>query len=600
MKRLLIALCCVAGVSSATRSQGAPPDGIDNVVAFARLYGVVRYFYPADAATAWTGTALPSSACPACARPPTRPHSRAALERLFVPLGPGIAIGPSLPPAPAIGAPDDSLVAWRYLGAAVGQRPGVYRAERTNRPPPVATAPSGSRVDVDVIASTAVPVTGDHVDVELARGLRARVSLALSNEDAARRPDGAALSGLLAAAARVLPTRDADPDTNLADVVVAWNVFRHFYPYWPDLTRDPQVDWDAQLPRHLRAAAAATTKAQQREVLQLLVADAHDGHGGVTDPSAAATRGALPIQARLIEGRITVTASAAPAVPVGAVVTAVGGQPAERWLDDRVRLKSGTAQWKTELVLRVMECEQGTTVDVALDDAGRPRSVPLVCGPRPAKPLPERRPEPLAELSPGLWYVDLTRATYEQIAPTLPRLAEARGVVFDMRGYPTDAGASILPHLLDAPERDRWMHVDRITGPFGRVDSVFDIGWNLQPKAPAIAARRVFLTDGRAISYAESVMGYVADRKLGTIVGAPTAGTNGNVVLFDVPGGCEIAFTGMRVTRHDGTTRRHLIGIAPDVPLAPTIDGIRRGRDELLEKAVDLIDRPPSPVTPPK
>ena len=382
--------------------------------------------------------------------------------------------------------------------------------------------------------------------------------------------------------------------------MVAWNVFRHFYPYWPDLTSDPQVDWDAELPRHVRAAAAATTKAQQREVLQRLVAGAHDGHGGVDDPSAAASRGVLPVQARLIESRVTVTVSAVPAVPVGAVVTAVGGQPADRWLDDRVRLKSGTAQWKTELVLRFIECEKGTTVDVALDDGERSRSVPLVCGPPPAKPLPEQRPEPLAELSTGLWYVDLTRATYEQIVPTLPRLAAARGVVLDMRGYPTDAGASILPHLMDAPERDRWMHVDRLTGPFGRVGGVFDVGWNVQPRAPAIAARRVFLTDGRAISYAESVMGYVADRKLGTIVGAPTAGTNGNVVLFDVPGGYEIAFTGMRVTRHDGTSRRHLIGIAPDVPLAPTIDGIRRGRDELLERAVALIDRPPSPVLPTK
>jgi peptidase S41-like protein len=197
----------------------------------------------------------------------------------------------------------------------------------------------------------------------------------------------------------------------------------------------------------------------------------------------------------------------------------------------------------------------------------------------------------VAELSPGLWYVDLTRATSEQIQPTLPRLAEARGVVFDMRGYPTDAGAAILPHLLAAPERDRWMHTDRITGPFGRVAGAADYGWDMDPKAPAIGAQRVFLTDGRAISYAESVMGYVADRKLGAIVGAPTAGTNGNVASFGVPGGWQITFTGMRVTRHDGTSRRHLIGIAPDVPLAPTIDGIRRGRDELLDAAIALIDR---------
>ena len=171
----------------------------------------------------------------------------------------------------------------------------------------------------------------------------------------------------------MLPARDADPDTNLADVVVAWNVFRHFYPYWPESHARPAGGLGRTACRlHLRAAAAATTKAQQREVLQLLIAEAHDGHGGVNDPSAAAARGALPIQARLIEGRIAVTATDAPAVPVGAVVTAVDGRPAARWLDNRVRLKSGTAQWTTELVLRVMECEKGTTVDVTFDDERPP------------------------------------------------------------------------------------------------------------------------------------------------------------------------------------------------------------------------------------
>ena len=51
------------------------------------------------------------------------------------------------------------------------------------------------------------------------------------------------------------------------------------------------------------------------------------------------------------------------------------------------------------------------------------------------------------------------------------------------------------------------MHVARITGPFGEVESWQSFGWNLQPATPQLPARRVFLTDGRAISYAESVMG---------------------------------------------------------------------------------------------
>ena len=98
-----------------------------------------------------------------------------------------------------------------------------------------------------------------------------------------------------------------------------------------------------------------------------------------------------------------------------------------------------------------------------------------------------------------------------------------------------------------------------------------------------------FLTDGRAISYAESVLGYVKDRKLATILGSTTAGANGNVVRFTVPGGFAVTFTGMRVTRHDGRTPHHLRGVEPDVPVRPTLAGVRGGRDEVLDRAVALI-----------
>jgi C-terminal processing protease CtpA/Prc len=113
--------------------------------------------------------------------------------------------------------------------------------------------------------------------------------------------------------------------------------------------------------------------------------------------------------------------------------------------------------------------------------------------------------------------------------------------------------------------------------------------WNLRPATPHIAGQRVFLTDGRAISYAESVMGYVRDYKLGTIIGGSTAGANGNVAGFNVPGGFSIVFTGMRVTRHDGRTPFHMDGVSPNIPLEPTLAGIRAGRDELLERALATL-----------
>ena len=46
-------------------------------------------------------------------------------------------------------------------------------------------------------------------------------------------------------------------------------------------------------------------------------------------------------------------------------------------------------------------------------------------------------------------------------------------------------------------------------------------------------------------------------------------------------------FTGMRVLNRDDSTH-HGIGIVPDVPVERTVEGIRAGRDELLERAVAI------------
>jgi hypothetical protein len=181
------------------------------------------------------------------------------------------------------------------------------------------------------------------------------------------------------------------------------------------------------------------------------------------------------------------------------------------------------------------------------------------------------------------------------VKPALPKLGTASGVVFDVRGYPTDAAAQILPHLMDASEGDRWMHVAKIVGPFGRFDGWQSYGWDIKPATPRVAGTIVFLTDERAISYAESVMGYVADRKLGTIVGSTTAGTNGNVATFVVPSGFVVAFTGMRVTGHDGRTPYHLVGVRPDIAVTPTLAALRAGRDEVLDRALALIRGPGQP-----
>ena len=119
MRRRVMALLAVAVAGTSVVGQ-APNREVENVAAFARLYGVVRYFYPSDAAASvdWDRFALHGVQRLRAVPDPAR--FAAALAELVRPLGPGITIAATLPVAPGVGAADPRLVSWRYLGAGVG------------------------------------------------------------------------------------------------------------------------------------------------------------------------------------------------------------------------------------------------------------------------------------------------------------------------------------------------------------------------------------------------------------------------------------------------------------------------------------------------
>src|SRR5262249_38762725 len=156
------------------------------------------------------------------------------------------------------------------------------------------------------------------------------------------------------------------------------------------------------------------------------------------------------------------------------------------------------------------------------------------------------RPQNIAELEPGLYYIDLTRLTGAEFDAIVERLASAQAIVFDMRGHPGggDAATTVLQHLADAPFASNRFNLPRFTQPDQRAVTFTDMSWHLEPLEPHFAARSVFLTDASAYSYAESIMGIVEQYRLGEIVGATTAGTNGDINMLFLPTGHTIMWTG--------------------------------------------------------
>ena len=278
----------------------------------------------------------------------------------------------------------------------------------------------------------------------------------------------------------------------------------------------------------------------------------------------------------------------------GTVVVAIDGRPAAEALAEAERAISGaTEQWRRYRGLAELAAgdEAREVLLEVLDGEGRVRTVKVQRAPR-GERLAEPRPPKIHEIEPGIFYVDVGRIDDRDFNEALPRLEKATGIVFDFRGYPSRLDPfAFFPHLVDHQVSSQQWNFPVITQP-DQTDLTFrrQGEWQIPPKGPYFKAKRAFITDGRAISYAESCMGIVEHEKLGAIVGGPTAGTNGNINPVGLPGGYRIVWTGMKVLKHDGS-RHHGIGIQPTVPVSRTVEGVARGRDELLEKAVEVVKR---------
>jgi C-terminal processing protease CtpA/Prc len=245
------------------------------------------------------------------------------------------------------------------------------------------------------------------------------------------------------------------------------------------------------------------------------------------------------------------------------------------------------------MVTELVSHPPGTNVVVEIEpfaDPNTKRTVSLRAANPGAVPDDPRRPEKVKEVEPGIFYLDMNKLTDADFASVLPSLVNAKGIVFDMRGYPRlqNIGA-FFGHLIDKPVTSAQWNIPIVTRPdHVRMTFVREGEWQLPPVAPYLGAKRAFIIDGRAISYAESVMGIVENYKLAEIVGEPTAGTNGNINPFSVPGGFTVSWTGMKVLKQDGS-QHHGIGILPTIPASRTRAGIAAGRDEQLERAIQAV-----------
>ena len=186
------------------------------------------------------------------------------------------------------------------------------------------------------------------------------------------------------------------------------------------------------------------------------------------------------------------------------------------------------------------------------------------------------------------------------IGGTVPDFSNTKGLIIDLRCYPNGKqikGYLNMHQLYKKPVK----YVKFTSTNFQRpglfkyseeyyTDIFKNKSFDYFPKTAFYKGKVIILVNEMTQSHAEFMSMMYRCSPTATILGSPTAGADGNVSHITLPGNIQTMITGLGVYYPNGRETQR-IGIVPDIEVKPTIKGIIEGRDEVLEKAIELITK---------
>lgn len=195
----------------------------------------------------------------------------------------------------------------------------------------------------------------------------------------------------------------------------------------------------------------------------------------------------------------------------------------------------------------------------------------------------DRAGETIQELGDDVLYVKLSSVKQGDGQKIVEAAAGKKALVVDLRNYPSAFMVFELGGRLV-----------KANTPFARFTSAdlgnpgafrFGPSLFLSPLEPSFDGPVAVLVDEVSQSSAEyTAMALSADDDA-IVVGSTTAGADGNVSPLSLPGGERTMISGIGVFYPDKTPTQR-VGIVPDIEVIPTPEGLRDGRDEVLEAAL--------------
>jgi hypothetical protein len=391
------------------------------------------------------------------------------------------------------------------------------------------------------------------------------------------------------------PYRTGDcPDAGyrLLSVFRFWNVVEYWSPY-RDLV---DGSWDRVLTEFIPRAALASDMKAYATTMMSMVARLGDGHAAMQNASTLRPPGgecAVPVVLRPVDGKCLVNACVDPTdsasgLMIGDVIKSIDGRAVGNIMHDLspYYAASNEASRNRTMLMSITNGSCGAC-DVVVERSGK--TVALHSARVPFEQMVGRNggthdlPGPAFQLlSKDVAYLKLSGVKQSECQSYIEQAAGTKCFLIDIRNYPAEFVPFVLGgHFVTAPAIfTRFTNADLTNpGAFSWKGSA-----TISPLSPHYDGKLAVLVDESTLSQAEYTA--MALRAAGAvIVGSQTAGADGNVAPFALPGGLQTAISSIGIFYPDRSPTQR-VGIKPDLVVHPTIKGIRDGHDEVAEAAV--------------
>jgi C-terminal processing protease CtpA/Prc len=367
----------------------------------------------------------------------------------------------------------------------------------------------------------------------------------------------------------------------------------------------PDLDWDAEYLSALPRVMATTSTRDLYAILREFVAKLEDGHTNVYYPNEL--RGEVysspAIRTSLVEDRVVVVEilnSAITSLVVGDEIVSIDGMPVKTYVSERVTpyVCASTPQDHNRRAYgrELLQGSRETPVVLeVLDALGERRTVTLERGRKRTTSMPHTESRMLGDIG----YLAINTFSGEApvdslVALAMEELRGARGLVIDIReNGGGSSGWWVMGYLMDEYEVTNWATREyrAVHRAWGRSQTwLRQTGGTLggQSESTRFDGPVVLLTSRRTFSAAEDLAAVFKWSGRGKIVGETTGGSTGQPLSVRLPGGGSAQICAKRDTYPDGSEFVGY-GIHPDIDGPRTVEGVRAGRDEVLEVALEVL-----------